>query len=131
MSSPLRRPKDRNRSPSRTILGLLAGVTLLAGPTAADAFNLTLPQVDAQASEGCCGIDQDDTFRGYTIEVWDEAPTVSELDCPHQDDACLLKEADQISRIYRLQQALVRRAALERAQHFGNGPFVAEAFSFQ
>jgi hypothetical protein len=127
MSSLLRGPK----SPSRTNLGLLVGIGLLAAPTAADAFNPTLPQVDAQASEGCCGMDQDHTFRGYGIEVWDEAPTVSELDCPDQDDACLLNEADQISRIYRLQAALVGRAARERAQHFAKGPFIAEAFSFQ
>jgi hypothetical protein len=130
--SPLRpRPENRNRGLPGTTLGLLAGITLLAVPTAANAFNPTLPPADAQASEGCCSMDQDYTFRGYGIEVWDEAPTVSELDCPYQDDACLLNEADQISRIYRLQAALVQRAALERAQHFGKGPFLAEALSFQ
>jgi len=131
MRSLLRRSTDRNRILSRTNLGLLVGISFLAAPTAANAFNPTLPQSDAQASEDCCGMDQDHTFRGYTIEVWDEAPTVSELDCPDQDDACLLNEADQISRIYHLQEALVRRAALERAQHFGRGPLIAEAFSFR
>jgi hypothetical protein len=130
MRSPVRLPKDGIRGRSRTNLGLLVGISFLAAPTAADAFNPTLPQIDAQASEGCCGMDQDHTFRGYTIEVWDEAPTVSELDCPDQDDPCLLNEADQISRIYHLQAALVRQAALERAQHFGKGPLIAEASSF-
>jgi hypothetical protein len=131
MRSLFHRPKDGHRSLSRTDLGLLAGLSLLAAPTAAGAFNPTLPQADAQASEGCCSMDEDNTFRGYSIEIWDEAPTVSELDCPDQDNACLLDEADQISRIYHLQEALVRRAALERAQHFGKGPFLAGAFSLQ
>ena len=91
-----------------------------------------MPKADFPASEGCCGTeDQDYTFRGYTVELWDEAPTISELDCPNQDDACLLNEADQISRVYHLQEALVSRAALWRAQHFGKGPFVAGAFSTQ
>src|ERR1700681_4239325 len=86
----------------------------------------------SSASEGCCGTeDQDYTFRGYTVELWDEAPTVSELNCPNQDDGCLLNEADQISRVYHLQEALVSRAAFWRAQHFGKGPFIAGAFSTQ
>ena len=67
-------------------------------------------------------MDQDDTFRGYTVELWDEAPTVSELNCPDQDEACLLSEADRISRVYRLQQVLVERAALERSRHFSKEP---------
>jgi hypothetical protein len=125
-------PKDRNGRLSRKDLGLLAGLSLLAVPTAADAFNPTLPPADAQVSGGCCDMDQDHTFRGYGIETWDEAPTISELDCPQQNEACLLSEADQISRIYRLQQALIGRAALERAQHFAKGSlFLAGAFSSQ
>ena len=131
MRSLFHSPKDRNRGLARTDLGLLAGLCLLAIPTAAGAFNPTVPPPDAQANEGCCDMDQDHTFRGYGIETWDEAPTISELDCPDQDEACLLNEADQISRIYRLQESLVRRAALERAQHFGKGQFLAGAFSFQ
>ncbi len=110
-------------------LGLLVGIGFLAVPTATGAFSPTLPQQDAQESEVCCGMDRDRTFRGYTMELWDEAPTVSELDCPDQDSACLLREADQISRVYHLQEALVMRAALERAQHFANGPFLAGPLS--
>jgi hypothetical protein len=111
---------------------LMVGIALLTIPTAANALNPTFPMADAPPSEGCCGTeDQDYTFRGYTVELWDEALTVSELDCPNQDEACLLNEADQILRVYHLQEALVRRAALERAQHFGKGPFIAEAFSVQ
>jgi hypothetical protein len=66
------------------IVGLLIGVVLLTTPTAAHAFNPTLPTADAPVSEGCCGPDTDEdyTFRGYTAEVWDEAPTVSELNLP-------------------------------------------------
>ena len=130
MRPPLSRTKDRNRSRSRTDLGLLLGIGFLAVPTAANAFNFTLPQEDAQASELCCGMDQDHAFGGYTMEVWDEARTVSELDCPDQYNVCLLREADQISRLYRLQEALVMRA-LERAQHFAKGPFLARAESFR
>jgi len=87
------------------------------------------PQLDAQSSEDCCGMDEDFSFRGYTVELWDEAPTVSERDCPQQDDACLLAEADQISRVYHLQEALSVRASLWRAQHFDKGPFVAGVLS--
>ena len=74
------------------ILGLLIGIVLLTAPTAANAFNPTLPMANAPVSEGCCGADtdQDYTFRGYTAELWDEAPTVSELNCPNQDEVCLL-----------------------------------------
>ena len=109
------------------ISSLLAGITLLMGPTAAEAFDPRLPIAAPQASEGCCGgdTDQDYTFRGYTAELWDEAPTVSELNCPNQDEACLLKEAEQISRLLRLQEALLSRAALWRAQHLENGPVSA------
>jgi len=110
------------------ISSLLAGITLLMGPTAAEAFDPRLPIAAPQASEGCCGMDQDDTFRGYTVELWDEAPTVSELNCPDQDEACLLSEADRISRVYRLQQALVERAALERSRHFSKEPLGAGLF---
>jgi hypothetical protein len=112
------------------IAGLLIGVVLLTTPTAAYAFNPTLPMADAPVSDGCCGPDTDEdyTFRGYTAEVWDEAPTVSELNCPNQDEACLLNEADQISRLLHLQEALLSRAALWRAQHFENGPVSAGNF---
>ena len=103
----------------------VVGIALLTAATAADAFDPTLPKADPPASEGCCGMDQDYTFRGYTVELWDEAPTVSEIDCPNQDDACLLNEVDQISRLYHLQEALVSLAALWRAQHFGTGQFIA------
>jgi hypothetical protein len=112
------------------LLGLVIGVVLLMTSTmAANAFNPTLPKADAPVSEDCCGTDQDQdhTFRGYTAELWDEAPTVSDLNCPDQDEACLLNEADQIVRLPHLQQALVSRAALWRAQHFEKGPFVAGA----
>ena len=131
MSTRLHRPKDRDQSLSWTILGLSAGLALLACPTAANAFNPTLPQANAEASEDCCDTDDDHTFRGYTIELWDEAPTISPQDCPNQDDACLLREADQISRLYRLQAALVSRAAFERARHFGQGPLVDGAFALE
>ena len=87
------------------------------------------PQQDAQVTEDCCGMDEDFGFRGYTVELWDEAPTVSELDCPDQEDGCLLAEADQISRVYRLQEALSVRASLWRAQHFDRGPVVAAVLS--
>ena len=110
------------------ISSLLVGITLLIAPTAAEAFDPRLPIAAPQASEGCCGMDQDDTFRGYTVELWDEAPTVSELNCPNQDEACLLDEADQISRLLHLQEALLSRAALWRAQHFENGPVSAGDF---
>ena len=110
------------------ISSLLVGITLLIAPTAAEAFDPHLPIAAPQASEGCCGMDQDDTFRGYTVELWDEAPTVSELNCPDQDEACLLSEADRISRVYRLQQALVERAALERSRHFSKEPLGAGLF---
>jgi hypothetical protein len=116
------------------ILGLFIGTVLLMTPMAANAFNPTLPMADLPVSEDCCGTDQDQdhTFRGYTAELWDEVPTVSELDCPDQDEACLLNEADQISRLLHLQEALLNRAALWRAQHFEKGPFVAgAAFSTQ
>jgi hypothetical protein len=105
----------------------LIGVVLLTTPTAANAFNPTLPTPDAPVSDGCCGTDTDEdyTFRGYTVELWDEAPTVSELNCPNQDEACLLNEADQISRVLHLQEALVSRAALWRAQHLENRPVSA------
>ena len=113
-------------------LGLFLSLVLLMTTTAANALDPVIPQADPPASEGCCGTeDQDYTFRGYTAELWDEAPTISELNCPNQDDACLLKEADQISRAYHLQEALVSRAALWRAQHFGKGPFVAGTFAAQ
>ena len=109
------------------ISSLLVSVTLLMAATAAEAFDPHLPKAAPQASEGCCGgdMDQDYTFRGYTAELWDEAPTVSELNCPNQDEACLLKEAEQISRLLRLQEALLSRAALWRAQHLENGPVSA------
>jgi hypothetical protein len=87
------------------------------------------PHLDARTGEDCCGMDNDFSFRGYTVELWDEAPTVSERDCPDQDDACLLAEADQISRVYHLQEALNVRASLWRAQHFDKSPVVAEAIS--
>ena len=123
------RSMTRYRSQPRTFLGLMMGIALSTIPTAADAFNPILPMADPPASEGCCGTeDQDYTFRGYTVELWDEAPTISELDCPNQDDACLLNQADQISRVYHLQAVLVSRAALWRAQHFDKGPLVAGAF---
>lgn len=126
MTSLLRPSKQGNRSPTRTILGGVVGVVVLMAPMTTNAFNFTLPNADAQASEGCCGTeDQDYTFRGYTVELWDEAPTVSDLNCPNQDEACLLNEADQISRVYHLQEALVSRAALWRAQHFGKEPLIA------
>ena len=109
------------------ISSLLVGITLLIAPTAAEAFDPHLPKAAPQASEGCCGgdTDQDYTFPGYAAELWDEAPTVSELNCPNQDEACLLKEAEQISRLLRLQEALLSRAALWRAQHLENGPVSA------
>ena len=109
------------------ISSLLVGITLFVAPTAAEAFDPHLPNAAPQASEGCCGgdTDQDYTFRGYTAELWDEAPTVSELNCPNQDEACLLKETEQISRLLRLQEALLSRAALWRAQHLENGPVSA------
>jgi hypothetical protein len=28
------------------------------------------PQQDAQAIEDCCGMDEDFSFRGYTVELW-------------------------------------------------------------
>jgi hypothetical protein len=87
------------------------------------------PHLDARTGEDCCGMDNDFSFRGYTVELWDEAPTVSERDCPDQDDACLLAEADQISRVYHLQEALSVRASLWRAQHFDKGPVVAGVLS--
>ena len=111
-----------------TISSLLVGITLLIAPTAAKGFDPRLLSAAPQADDGCCGMDQDDTFRGYTIELWDEAPTISELNCPNQDTACLLNEADQISRIYRLQQVLLQRAALERSQHFSKEPLAAGSF---
>ena len=75
--SPLRhRPEARSRSLSPTILGLVAGLALLAAPTSADALSPIVPQAEAQANEGCCGMDEEHTFRGYTIELWDEAPTI-------------------------------------------------------
>ena len=130
MNLPLGQSKERNGNPPRAILGLLVGMALLTIPTATNALDPTIPKADFPASEDCCGTeDQDYTFRGYTAELWDEAPTVSELDCPNQDEACLLKEADQISRVYQLQKALVNRVALWRAQYFGKGPFVAGVFS--
>jgi hypothetical protein len=107
------------------ISSLLAGITL---STAAEAFDPRLPIAAPQASEGCCGMDQDDTFRGYTVELWDEAPTISELNCPDQDESCLLSEADRISRVYRLQQVLVQRAALERSRYFSKEPLGAGLF---
>lgn len=132
MTSLLRQSKERSRIPTRTILGLLVGMVVLVPPMAANALDATIPKADFPTSDGCCGAaDQDYTFRGYTVELWDEAPTVSELNCPNQDDACLLNEADQISRIYHLQVALISRAALWRAQHFGKAPLVAEEFSTQ
>jgi hypothetical protein len=112
----LDRPRDRivgcslgrRCSQPRAILGLLVGIALLMATTAANALDATIPKADFPASEGCCGTeDQDYTFRGYTVELWDEAPTVSELNCPNQDDGCLLNEADQLSRVYHLQEALV------------------------
>jgi len=125
-------PKDRNRNNLPASFWLSLGMALVTAPTAANAFNPILPKADRPASDGCCDTeDQDYSFRGYPVELWDEAPTVSELNCPNQEDACLLNEADQISRLYHLQQVLVGRAALWRAQHFGNGPFVAGAFSIQ
>jgi len=131
----LRRWKDRKPSQPRAILRLLVSIlsiALLATSTAANALDATIPKADFPASEGCCSTeDQDYTFRGYTVELWDEAPTVSELNCPKQDDSCLLNEADQISRVYHLQEALVSRAAFWRAQHFGKGPFIAGAFSIE
>ena len=104
-SSPI--AADLDGTPSK-FLGLFLGLVLLMTPIAAKALDPIIPQADFPASEDCCGTDQDQdhTFRGYTAELWDEAPTVSELDCPNQDEACLLKEADQISRLLRLQQAL-------------------------
>jgi hypothetical protein len=115
---------------SGKILGLLIGIVLLTTATAANALDPTIPKADPPVSEGCCGTDadQDYTFRGYTAELWDEAPTVSELNCPNQDEACLLNEADQIARLLHLQEALVSRAALWRAQHFENGPVSAGDF---
>ena len=112
------------------ISSLLVGITLLIAPTAAEAFDPHLPKAAPQASEGCCGgdTDQDYTFRGYAAELWDEAPTVSELNCPNQDEACLLSEADRISRVYQLQQVLVERAALERSRHFSKEPLGAGLF---
>ncbi len=112
------------------ILALFMGTVLLTIPTAANAFNPTLAVPDSPVSEGCCGTDQDQdyTFRGYTVELWDEAPTVSALNCPNQDEACLLNEADQISRLLHLQQALLSRAAFWRAQHFEKGPVSAGDF---
>ena len=109
-----------------TILGLMAGTVLLTLP--ANAFNPNLPVPDAPASEGCCSTDDDQayTLRGYSAELWDETPTVSELNCPNQDDACLIGEVDQILRLYDLQKAMVSRAAFWRAQHFVNGPVNAE-----
>jgi hypothetical protein len=96
----------------------------------AKADDLTNPtQLDAQTTDDCCGMDEDFSFRGYPVELWDEAPTVSELDCPNQDDACLLAEADQISRVYHLQEALSIRASLWRAQHFDKSFVVAGAIS--
>jgi hypothetical protein len=109
------------------IFSLLLGITLLIAPTVAEGFDPHFSNAAPQA-EGCCGMDQDDTFRGYTVELWDEAPTISELDCPDQDESCLLSEADQISRVYRLQQALVQRAALERSRHFSKEPLAAGSF---
>jgi hypothetical protein len=116
-----------SRSPS-IISSLLVGIGLLMAPTVAEAFDPHLQNAAPQASEGCCGMDKDDTFRGYTVELWDEAPTISELNCPNQDEACLLKEAEQISRLLRLQEALLSRAALWRAQHLENGPVSAGDF---
>ena len=119
-------------TPPRSFFGLLVSMALFAAPTASNALDPTIPKADPPVSEGCCGTeDQDYTFRGYTIELWDEAPTISEPDCPNQDEACLLNEADRISRVYHLQEALVSRADFWRAQHFGKGPFIAGAFSTQ
>jgi hypothetical protein len=131
VSPRLPRRKPKNHGSSGTVLVLLAGLTLLATPPAANAFNFTVPPVDAPASEDCCDTDEGHTFRGYTAELWDEAPTISPLDCPDQDDACLLNEVDQISRLTRLQAALVSRAAFERARHFGEGPLGAKGFAVQ
>jgi hypothetical protein len=131
LMSPLLRRSNRSRTAPQKILGALVGIALLTAPMAANAFKPTLPKADAQASEGCCGMDQEYTFRDYTVEVWDEVPAFSELNCPDQDDACLLKETDQILRVYLLQEALVKRGALERARHFANGPAMASASSFQ
>ena len=107
-----------------SILKLTVAILLLTAPVSANALSPSLPTADAPAGEGCCGTDQDQdySFRGYTVELWDDAPTASELNCPNQDDACLIREADQILRLYHLQKALVIRAALWRAQHFVNGP---------
>jgi hypothetical protein len=110
---------------------LLVCIGLVTAPTTAIAFDPTQPKTDPQANEGCCDLDQDDTFRGYTIELWDEAPTVSDLDCPDQDEPCLVNEVDQISRVYRLQEALVRRAAIERYRHFGTDPLMVDYSSFR
>jgi hypothetical protein len=112
------------------VLALLVGIGLATPPTA-HAFDRIQPETDPQASEGCCGMDEDFTFRGYTVELWDEAPTISDLDCPDQDEPCLLNEADQISRMYRLQEVLVRRAALERFRHFGKEPLTVDYSTFR
>ena len=40
-----------------------------------------------------------------------------------------MDEVDRISRLYRLQKALVMRAALWRAEHFSKGPVLVESFS--
>jgi hypothetical protein len=119
------RSKHPNHNHSWMMPKLLAGIALVMAPTGAGGFDPAQPKGDPQSSEGCCGMDEDYTFRGYTVELWDEAPTISELDCPNQDESCLLKEADQISRVYRLQQALMLRAALERSQHFSKEPLAA------
>ena len=122
--------RSKDRKPTRPVFGLLVGVSLIMAPTAGAAFNPTLTKLNAEPSEGCCEMDQDYTFRGYTAELWDEAPTISELDCPDQDDACLVDEVDRISRLYRLQKALVMRVALWRAEHFSKEPvLVVESFS--
>ena len=102
---------SKDRRPTWPAFGLLVGVSLIMAPTAGAAFNRTLAKLNAGPSEGCCETDQDYAFRGYTAELWDEAPTISELDCPDQDDACLLDEVDRISPLYRLQKTLVMRAA--------------------
>jgi hypothetical protein len=121
--------RSKDRKPTWPVFGLLVGVSLIMAPTLGAAFDPTLADLNPEPSEGCCDMDRDYTFRGYTAELWDEAPTISEVDCPDQDDACLLDEADRISRLYRLQKTLEMRAAFWHAEHFSKGPVLVESFS--
>ena len=78
----LRHCRSKDRKPTWPVFGWLVGISMIMAPMAGAAFNPNFTKPNAELSEGCCGMDQDYAFRGYTAELWDEAPTVSELDCP-------------------------------------------------